>query len=257
MSNVEEQARSMGWVDKDEFQGDPDKWRPAEEFLERGKTILPILTERYDALEQKFNNVSDKLERTTQNLANFAEFHKGTYKRAYENAKRRIEAKLREAEELGDLDAYKRGRDELDNLEQQQGQLEVSSDGQAADSNSPPPEFADFQKANPWYGPDVAMTVFTDAMAHQLQGNPNIHNNTEFYAELERLAREHFPHKFQKPHTPESGGGEGTGEGSNKGKKNWGDLPRDVQETYLREFSEIPGFTKEQYAKDYFAQEGV
>jgi hypothetical protein len=256
MSNVEEQARAMGWVDKGEFKGDPDKWRPAEEFLERGKNILPILTERYDALEQKFNSVSDKLEKTTQNLTRFAEFHKGTYKRAYDNAKRKIEAKLAEAEQTGDLDAYKRGRDELENLEREQAK--IVDDGQVADKNSPPPEYHDFAKANNWYGKDVAMTVFTDAMATQLQGNPNIHNNVEFYAELERLAREHFPHKFQDPNSQsvELGGGEGSGDG-NKGNKKWGDLPRVAQDTYLREFSDIPGFTKEQYAKDYFEQEGV
>lgn len=254
MSSIEDQARGMGWVDKDEFKGDPDKWRPAEEFVERGKTILPILTERYDALEQKFNTVSEKLEKTTQNLANFAEFHKGTYKRAYENAKRKIEAKLAEAEERDDLEMYKQGREELDNLERQQATLDAADSD--APSNEPPPEFHDFQKANSWYGQDNAMTVFTDAMAHQLQGNPNIKNNTEFYAELERLARANFPHKFQQPQTPESGGSEGTGEGS-KGKKGWGDLPKDAQDTYLREFKDIPNFTKEQYAKDYFAQEGV
>lgn len=256
MSNVEEQARSMGWVDRDEFKGDPDKWRPAEEFLERGKNILPILTERYDALEQKFNAVSDKLEKTTQNLTKFAEFHKGTYQRAYENAKRKLEAKLKEAEESGDLDAYKTGRDELDRLEQEKSQI-GSDDGQTP-SNEPPPEFFDFQKANGWYGKDVPMTIFTDAMATQLANSPNIKNNVEFYAELERLAREAFPHKFQDPNAQsvEAGGGEGVGSG-NKGGKKWSDLPRDAQETYLREFSDIPNFTKEQYAKDYFAQEGV
>lgn len=37
------EAREMHWVPKEEFRGNPDDWVPAAEFVERGRSILPIV----------------------------------------------------------------------------------------------------------------------------------------------------------------------------------------------------------------------
>lgn len=49
---VEQEARKMGWVEEELWKGDPDKWRPAEEFVERGKNIVPILRDRLEKMER-------------------------------------------------------------------------------------------------------------------------------------------------------------------------------------------------------------
>src|SRR5690606_35489735 len=41
--DYEAQAKSMGWVPQDEWKGDPDKWTDAQEYVERGEQVLPIL----------------------------------------------------------------------------------------------------------------------------------------------------------------------------------------------------------------------
>ena len=51
-TEIMEEARKQGWVPEDEWKGDPDKWRPAEEFVERGKNIIPILNDRLAKTEQ-------------------------------------------------------------------------------------------------------------------------------------------------------------------------------------------------------------
>lgn len=38
-----ENARALGWADKDEWRGDPEQWVDAKTFLERGTTVLPML----------------------------------------------------------------------------------------------------------------------------------------------------------------------------------------------------------------------
>ena len=50
---IEEEARKLGWVKQEEWKGDPDKWRPAEEFVERGRNIVPIMRERLEKLEKE------------------------------------------------------------------------------------------------------------------------------------------------------------------------------------------------------------
>ena len=38
----ESQAREQGWKPKEEYEGDPNKWRPAKEFVERGELFTKI-----------------------------------------------------------------------------------------------------------------------------------------------------------------------------------------------------------------------
>ena len=40
----EQQAKEQGWKPKEEYQGDPSKWRPAKEFLDRGELFSKIDT---------------------------------------------------------------------------------------------------------------------------------------------------------------------------------------------------------------------
>jgi len=38
----ESEAREQGWKPQDEYEGDPNKWRPAKEFVERGELFGKI-----------------------------------------------------------------------------------------------------------------------------------------------------------------------------------------------------------------------
>src|SRR3990167_11082395 len=55
---VETEARSMGWVPKEEFRGPESQWRDAEEFVERGHNVLPIV----NSLLKKEREKTSKLE---------------------------------------------------------------------------------------------------------------------------------------------------------------------------------------------------
>lgn len=252
MESIEERAKAQGWKPQDEFKGNPDDWRPAEEFLERGQKILPILQERFSKLEKDFAAQNTKLVKVTENLTKFADFHKGTYQRAYENAKRDIEARMARAEEDNDFTAYKQANDDLKQVELDMQVIEQES--QDGPTKEPVPEFFDFTTANPWYDSDPAMTVYANHIAANIQPH-QVSSNGEFYALIEQEVRRQFPHKFdqQTAGAVEDGSGEQTGE--KKGKKNWGNLPKEAKDAYLMNFSDIPGFSKDDYARDYFAQE--
>lgn len=249
---VEDRARAQGWKDKDEFTGPEGQWRPAEEFLERGEKILPILQERFGKMEKDLADQTNQLARVTGNLSKFADFHKGTYKRAYENAKRDIENRLAIAEQDQDFAGFKQASDDLKQVEQDIQQIDSDQDG---GEPQPVPEFFDFKKANSWYDSDIPMTVYANYIANELIGADGINSNSEYYAKIEQEVKRQFPHKFTDGGQALVEGGLVTGEGDKKTKKSWNDLPKEAKEAYLVNFADIPNFGKDDYAKDYFAQE--
>jgi hypothetical protein len=253
-TTVEERATAMGWLPKEEFKGDESNWRPAEEFLDRGENIMPILKERLGKMEKNLEEVTGRLEAKTQSLTKFAAFHKGTYKRAYDNAYKEIEKQKLAAVEAGNTEMYKDAQQREHDLNTEQAEMEKTT----AEEEGPIPEFVEFQKNNEWFQKDVAMTAYIEAIMPGVAQTAQ--NDTDFFAKLEHAARLEFPHKFTPQaaaNAVEGAGDGGENIGSTDVEKGWRDLPKDAQETYLSEFSDIEGFGKDDYAKGYFEQEGT
>jgi hypothetical protein len=55
------EATGMGWVPKDKFRGNPDLWKPAAEFVRRGREILPIVQKRERDLREKLSASDRKI----------------------------------------------------------------------------------------------------------------------------------------------------------------------------------------------------
>src|ERR1700727_987239 len=92
-NEAEREARNLGWVGKEEFKGDPSKWRPAEEFLDRGRTILPIGLHDKKRLQRNLERVKDELKETRDSPKQLIEFHTAAPKGESERGRREVEAK--------------------------------------------------------------------------------------------------------------------------------------------------------------------
>jgi hypothetical protein len=244
----------MGWVPKEDFRGDEERWVEAETFLERGENIMPILKERLSKFEKENKETAAKLEKATKDLETFVAHHKQTYKRAYDNAFRDLKDKQREAVTAGDTDAYDKLQQEYEDLQKEVDDLRE----QQAPTESPEsPVFREWLAENPWYQTDTDIRYYVDALGANLQANQVYQTDQEFYAELTRKAKEAFPHKFAPKQQAAVAAVEGDGGAdadlTATGKK-WGDVPPEAKQTYLELFSDIPNFDKEDYAKDYWAQ---
>jgi len=53
VDSYESQAREQGWKPKEEYEGDPEKWKPAKEFVERGELFGKIDTLGKDLKETR------------------------------------------------------------------------------------------------------------------------------------------------------------------------------------------------------------
>ena len=53
LSLMEQRAMESGWVPQDQWEGDPDAWRPAKEYLDRGELFTKIETQNKTIKEMR------------------------------------------------------------------------------------------------------------------------------------------------------------------------------------------------------------
>ncbi len=55
---IEAIAKDIGWTPKDEFKGDPEAWKPADEFIRTGRDVQRTLAKDLKALKSNMENMS-------------------------------------------------------------------------------------------------------------------------------------------------------------------------------------------------------
>lgn len=178
-SEAEQKALKMGWVPKEEFKGDPNNWRPAEEFVERGENMIPILRKNLTKAEQRALDAQAKAEAAVKHMKLLQEKLHKRDQEAYEKQRRL-------AVESGDIEAY-------DSLKAPEPLPEFQEPDQT-------PGQVYFKESwsheNDWYGKDYEKTVEADRYGEFLsKSKPDLIGKPEFLDEV----AEHIQRKFQNP----------------------------------------------------------
>lgn len=225
---VEELARQAGWTPKEDFRGNPEKWKPAHEYLRVEK-------DRVSSLGKKLKSVEDQLAR----MAQAQEFVVQTTLRdrdAY------WQARMQEAFEAGDSEGYRVAQEQRSKLQ------EV-----APVTQGPPPEAQEFaERHKSWFGSHPMATY----LAHQTceawakAGHPASKQLEEAEREVRKAYPELFPAAASKPPASVNAPQERTHR-SGRGKKGFSDLPREAQEAALK-FEREHGVPKDDYAANYW-----
>lgn len=237
--NWDAEAREMGWVPKDEFKGDPEKWRPADEFVRRGEEILPIVRQQnrklQDQLEAQKKDFADR-------IARMERVQEEGIKRARAEAEaelRQIRAQQREATAAGDTETF----DRLD-ARREQLAAEITRPAQQQPGNEQEAHDAKvraFADANPWYRDNFEMAKFADDFSlWNANRNPNLSFEQNMQETLAAVAKR-FPDAFSRGgasgaangHAAVDGGGAFTG----------GHSPKDI-------WAGIPAEARSQFKKD-------
>lgn len=252
-NEAEAEARKMGWVDKEEFRGDKDKWRPAEEFLDRGKRILPIVLKDNERLQRNLDRVKDELKEVRTATKELVEFHTTAAKREYERGRREREAVIEAAAANADTNAVRAGMQELDRFTQEHipapkkaetAQPEVRVD----------PEIKDWIDKNPWFNADRSLNGYAldqyETLKREKPGMPE----SDVLAEIKRRTSAKFPEKFGI--NPEREGAAAVsepngGRAARRNAKSYENLPADAKRACDKFVKSIPGYTKEKYVADY------
>lgn len=239
LTPIEEKAMAEGWVPQDEWDGDPDQWRPAKEFLDRGELFKKI--EDQNRTIKEFKRV---LEDMKQHNAKIREVE---YKRAL-NA---LKEQKKEALENGDADSVIRLDDQIDLVKQEQIKLQNQPQNAVADEVNP--ELAAWIDKNKWYETDRAMKAYADDLGRELalRGQPP----AEILKEVERQVKQEFAHKFRNPNRDKPGAVESS---SGKGGKSKDDFVLSAEEQRIMErFVRAGAITREKYIEDLKATRGA
>lgn len=191
LSDTEQLAVAKGWKPQAEWDNSKGRWRPAQEFLDRGELfdkISSLKTEIYN-LKKDYNLLADH--------------HRKVSKIEYEKALKDLKAKRATAAEEGDTAAVVEISDQIDELKDTQA------------DNTPPvqaqpiltQQMEEWVGANPWYRTDPELRVAADALGQAyFANNPGV----PFEKVLEYVGKrvvdlhpEKFPSKSKpKPSAP-------------------------------------------------------
>ena len=223
-AEVESRARDQGWVSEDEFKSDErnvgKKWRPAEEFLERGELFDTI-----KSLKGEIHSIKRDFSLLTQH-------HKDVAKVEYERAIAELKAQRAVAAKEGDTEAIVELSDKIEEVKEG---YQAQKKEQKADATQLHPAYAEWIRENNWYTTDTALHGAADAVAQDyMQKNPN----SSFEDVLSHVTKEiktKFMDKPKRTATVESGSNGATPRGKSKlSKADLSDDEREIMRTFIR-----------------------
>lgn len=258
--NFEKEAQEMGgFISKEEWEAkgrDPKDWREPEEFVKRGKEIIPIL--------------QDRLDKTEKDLAFMIKTHnteiEKVRKEVYESTKAQYEEKInelqqrkKEAFEENDWEKYEAAEKQEKSLKPPESpKVDTEKKDEPAAPNKDYEKW--HEKNKKWWQVDQDMTDYAIAVSHRLAKGGNAKTDAELYEAVTAEVKRVFPHKFENPNRKEAASVEGDSPSDvPSNKKTFESLPKHAKESYKRfkKRFELQGieYSKEQYAQAYFAQE--
>jgi hypothetical protein len=217
----EEQAREQGWRPKEEWDGDPDKWRPAKEFVERGE------------LFGKIDHMGRELKETRKALKMLQEHHTKVKETEFKRAVDELKALQKKHLEEGNSDGYLETSELLTDLKAEQKAREAVAE---VTPNQPHPDFVQWVNANKWYNADVEMHDYADAVGlRYAQNNPHLEPN-EVLTYVSQQVRNRFKERFVNPNRSKPSAVEGSNntESPKKDSFKLTDEERKVMHTFVR-----------------------
>jgi hypothetical protein len=247
------QARRMGWVPQDEFKGDDKRWIEADKFLERGQNELPIMRERLRKMDGTIVSLNTKISGMNDTFGEFQKHQKGVAERAYERGIAEITKKQRKATADGDVAAFDAAEVEKQNLKLEVPEVVAPAEPAADDPRAAEAEieFNTWKKDNTWFDKYKPLGNYAAAISVEIEQEEGL-TGTELYERVTEEVKTRFPEKFENPARQQPNAVVGdTGSPVPQGKQTFGNLPQEAQDQCLKFIKDIPGFTKEQYVKDY------
>lgn len=219
-------ASELGWVPKDDFKGDPEKWRPADEFIRAGRDIQKSQSSELKSIKQEV----ERFGRVASDLMQDRVRERDEY----------WQAQHTKAVDEGDHAAANLAVQERQKLAQ-------------AQASGPPAEVNEWIGRNSWFNTDVAAQLRAKEVSERLSKEGR--SVSEQLEAAERIVRkefpEHFPAKAKDP--PSTQTGQSRKAAPSNRVKGFADMPADSQKMAQDMVRRNPGLTTEAIAKSYWA----
>jgi hypothetical protein len=226
-----QEALEQGWVPKEEFDGDPERWVDAGEFVRRGELFRKI-----ESQSKEMKDMRKALSELAKHNSKIAEVE---YKRAVADLK----AQRKEALAEGDFDKVDHIEDQID-ATKEAARIAQQQAIQAAIPQGVPPELQNWINKNSWYESNNEMRDYADFVGLKL-GQSGM-SPVEVLKEVEKRVKEQFKDKFTNPNRQRPSAVESPRAAAKVGKSDayeLTDTERSVMETLVRQKL----MTKEEY----------
>lgn len=242
--DIEQEAAALGWVPKDQFRGDPEKWTDAETFVRRGHEIMPILRKNNEKLTATVENLTgevltlkESLKAAQEAMIEFKKHHDETEARAYQRAIEDLKAKRKEARAEGDHELADEIGDKIDELNAN-APKEITKPVAPVPAPTPAqpnldPEYARWEKDNEAWLKDSEKAAYAQSIAQYIRATSKLVGR----AFLDKVTEE-VEKRFATPHTSRV---EGTGAAPRTGGKTYADLPAEARTACDRMAAKLVG----------------
>lgn len=277
----ETRAKEVGWIPKEQFKGDPERWTDAATFLRNADTVLPILKKKNAALETQVANLTADQQRLNAALQesqtaiqSMMAYQSEETKRQVKLAKDGLRAQLVTARKDGDTATEIRVEEEMDvlrtaELEQKRRDDEAKAEadrrkagGNNGTDNTQQPWFVQWQVENEWYGKDARRTALANGIANEMRAGGDKRVGKLFLddvaAEVDKTMGGGAPAAGDKV----EGGGRHGNKGGGSGKT-YNDLPAEAKAACAKYDKSLVGANKsfktvedwrKHYATKYFEE---
>src|SRR5512139_1017613 len=175
-SQSDAEARLMGWVPEEDFRGPREHWVDSETFLERGRTILPIVKKNNAELTKKLLALEAKDREREATVAEWKTFMKESQERERAEFTRQmaeLRAQKKQAISDGDGDAVLAIDDAIDEIKEKQQKQKEEPVQQPTAGNDP--AFTAWTAENEWYGVDEDKTAYANGIGPAVkQAHPHL-----------------------------------------------------------------------------------
>lgn len=243
--SFEDLAREKGWRPKEEYNGEPSKWKSAEVFL--------ALEEPIQKIEALAKELKEQKKASALLLQHHQQVKQSEFKRAYEFLK----AQKKEAFEKGDVDKILEIDDQLEMVrETQKQQQQVEFQPQATQqTNEIHPDFKSWVDNNKWYETDSTMREMADAIGlTHAQKNTN-KSPVEVLTFVTQQIKKMYPDKFTNPNRQTGSGVESPARSSVK--QDIGFELSDEEKSAMNTFVRQGIMSKEEYIKELKQIKGI
>lgn len=233
---IQQKAEKLGWIPPERFKGDPERFVDAEEYLERGETVLPIVKEQNRRLHAELEVLRGESAKTSAALAaaqtaieQIEERHSVATQKAVEQARKQMKEQLAAASEAGDHEGIAELTDQLTRLNTAEEKAEKKVEVEASPAMVIPEDLKEWQQENPWFGSNKRKTALALGIARELVEDGETSTGRAFY---EKVATE-MQDMLKEERAPDSkveGARNGAdSEGVSRGKKSYANLPADAK----------------------------
>lgn len=276
-------AKAMGWIERENFRGDPERFVDADEFIRRGEDLMPILKANNRQLQERLNQTNSKNSQLAQQVQELQESMTALQKVHIREAKGRVARQTNELRLQIEQARVDREPEKVVELQQELDELEREAEALEEEPTpvrkTAPTQVDDvqglemvrtWQDETEWFEKDRKMTMFAKQLAAELRKDPQ-YNHLVGRPYLDEIARQtETEFNYRKSGVNRTSGGSNSGARSTPSAtargKSFGDLPAEAQAACLsdtrdsrlvgpnRAFKTADDY-KKYYAKLYFGEQ--